>query len=544
MGKKDAPKTNARSAPEGDRPEREGHREAHRASSARSGAAAAASRPCSARAASAATCKGAVGNMFGPVVGDSYGLGGLGIRGSGSGGGGSGRDHRHRRGRHQGPRRRPRQLRHRRRRPRQEGRPRRERRHRHGGGDGLRSTRSSSARSSRTTPRRSATATSSSSRSTRASRARSPSSGSSTATAPPSSPQVDGTATTLEDGKVHECMMSRITSWAVPEAEGRRDRGHHLPVDPPLLRAGAVEEIAREATPRSPLALARSPSSRSAQDAAARSSRRTRARPVPRRRARLLRRVRGGLPRLPRHADRRPRRSSRSRATSGGGSAGGSLVGATVGRGPRHAALARAVRPGRQPAGRRELRRVQPVRGGRSTCSVALLGVKDRNDWERFYLYVHGRGGFAQSYPEGLFGTTTSSSPAARAWSTSRGSATSPSGSPPTTSTRRRRRRAASRSTRPSATRSSPRAARPGKRTNSAPETAPNLFVGLGWIPEKDPRQAGLARREGTRARRSVRGGVAPPRNPRRDERAVVEEPRLERRSGGKFLVDAPRSRW
>jgi hypothetical protein len=34
--------------------------------------------------------KGAVGNMFGPVVGDSYGLGGLGIRGSGSGGGGSG----------------------------------------------------------------------------------------------------------------------------------------------------------------------------------------------------------------------------------------------------------------------------------------------------------------------------------------------------------------------------------------------------------------------------------------------------------------------
>jgi hypothetical protein len=34
--------------------------------------------------------RGAVGNMFGPVVGDSYGLGGLGIRGSGSGGGGSG----------------------------------------------------------------------------------------------------------------------------------------------------------------------------------------------------------------------------------------------------------------------------------------------------------------------------------------------------------------------------------------------------------------------------------------------------------------------
>jgi hypothetical protein len=34
--------------------------------------------------------RGAVGNMFGPVVGDSYGLGGLGIRGSGAGGGGGG----------------------------------------------------------------------------------------------------------------------------------------------------------------------------------------------------------------------------------------------------------------------------------------------------------------------------------------------------------------------------------------------------------------------------------------------------------------------
>ncbi len=34
--------------------------------------------------------KGAIGNMFGPVVGDSYGLGGLGLKGSGTGGGGQG----------------------------------------------------------------------------------------------------------------------------------------------------------------------------------------------------------------------------------------------------------------------------------------------------------------------------------------------------------------------------------------------------------------------------------------------------------------------
>ncbi len=34
--------------------------------------------------------KGAIGNMFGPVVGDSYGVGGLGLKGTGSGGGGQG----------------------------------------------------------------------------------------------------------------------------------------------------------------------------------------------------------------------------------------------------------------------------------------------------------------------------------------------------------------------------------------------------------------------------------------------------------------------
>lgn len=36
---------------------------------------------------------------------------------------------------------------------------------------------------------------------------------------------------------------------------------------------------------------------------------------------------------------------------------------------------------------------------------VALLGKKDRNDWERFYVYAHARGGWAKTYPEGLFGT-------------------------------------------------------------------------------------------------------------------------------------------
>lgn len=36
---------------------------------------------------------------------------------------------------------------------------------------------------------------------------------------------------------------------------------------------------------------------------------------------------------------------------------------------------------------------------------VALFGRRDRNDWERFYVYVHARGGYAKTYPTGLFGS-------------------------------------------------------------------------------------------------------------------------------------------
>jgi hypothetical protein len=38
-------------------------------------------------------------------------------------------------------------------------------------------------------------------------------------------------------------------------------------------------------------------------------------------------------------------------------------------------------------------------------AKIALLGHRDRNDWERLYVYVHGRAGYAKTYPEGLFGT-------------------------------------------------------------------------------------------------------------------------------------------
>jgi hypothetical protein len=89
MGKKDAPKTNARSAPRAIDPNAKDVVK-------RSGLLGALGRgggglsTVFGSGGLGGDLKGAVGNMFGPVVGDSYGLGGLGIRGSGSGGGGSG----------------------------------------------------------------------------------------------------------------------------------------------------------------------------------------------------------------------------------------------------------------------------------------------------------------------------------------------------------------------------------------------------------------------------------------------------------------------
>jgi hypothetical protein len=36
---------------------------------------------------------------------------------------------------------------------------------------------------------------------------------------------------------------------------------------------------------------------------------------------------------------------------------------------------------------------------------LSVWGSRDRNELERFFVYVHGRGGVARTYPEGLFGT-------------------------------------------------------------------------------------------------------------------------------------------
>jgi FHA domain-containing protein len=90
MGKKDAPKTNARSAPRAIDPNAKDvvKRMGLLGALGRGGGGGLST--VFGSGGLGGDLKGAVGNMFGPVVGDSYGLGGLGIRGSGSGGGGQG----------------------------------------------------------------------------------------------------------------------------------------------------------------------------------------------------------------------------------------------------------------------------------------------------------------------------------------------------------------------------------------------------------------------------------------------------------------------
>jgi hypothetical protein len=89
MGKKDAPKTNARSAPRAIDPNAKDVVK-HSGLLGAIGRGGGGLSTVFGSGGLGGDLKGAVGNMFGPVVGDSYGLGGLGIRGSGSGGGGSG----------------------------------------------------------------------------------------------------------------------------------------------------------------------------------------------------------------------------------------------------------------------------------------------------------------------------------------------------------------------------------------------------------------------------------------------------------------------
>jgi hypothetical protein len=91
MGKKDAPKTNGRSAPRAIDPNaKELVKNSGLLAAFGKGKGQAGLSTVFGEGGLGGDLKGAVGNMFGPVVGDSYGVGGLGLKGTGNGGGGAG----------------------------------------------------------------------------------------------------------------------------------------------------------------------------------------------------------------------------------------------------------------------------------------------------------------------------------------------------------------------------------------------------------------------------------------------------------------------
>jgi hypothetical protein len=91
-------------------------------------------------------------------------------------------------------------------------------------------------------------------------------------------------------------------------------------------------------------------------------------------------------------------------AGASGGSAGGILVGLSVGTDVGSRVSVALVGQGGNEKASSNYGAFSLYSGGLDV-RVAVLGVMDRNDWERFFVYVHGRGGYAVTYPEGLFGT-------------------------------------------------------------------------------------------------------------------------------------------
>ena len=91
-------------------------------------------------------------------------------------------------------------------------------------------------------------------------------------------------------------------------------------------------------------------------------------------------------------------------AGSSGGSAGGLLVGAMVGVDIGQRLSVALVAQGGNERARANYGAFRLVSVG-GDVRFAVSGWRDRNDWQRLFLYVHGRGSYARTYPEGLFGT-------------------------------------------------------------------------------------------------------------------------------------------
>ena len=92
-------------------------------------------------------------------------------------------------------------------------------------------------------------------------------------------------------------------------------------------------------------------------------------------------------------------------AGSSGGRAGGMLVGAEIGRDlSSRVSLSIFGQGGNQRA--KVSYGAFSLYGAGLDLRYSYYGKKDRNDWERLFLYVHARGAYALTYPKGLFGTS------------------------------------------------------------------------------------------------------------------------------------------
>lgn len=93
-----------------------------------------------------------------------------------------------------------------------------------------------------------------------------------------------------------------------------------------------------------------------------------------------------------------------SLAGEGGGRAGGLVVGANAGVDIGTRVSLAAFAQGGNLTARANYGAFSLLSAGLD-LRVAFKSWRDRNDWERLFAYVHGRGSWARTYPEGLFGT-------------------------------------------------------------------------------------------------------------------------------------------
>ncbi len=92
-------------------------------------------------------------------------------------------------------------------------------------------------------------------------------------------------------------------------------------------------------------------------------------------------------------------------ATGGGGTAGGAVIGLHVGYDLTNRLAIALFAEGASQKASASYGAFDLLAGGLD-LRFAFYGRKDRNGYERFFAYAHGRGGYLVSHPTGLFGDT------------------------------------------------------------------------------------------------------------------------------------------